>query len=150
MADEPRMFRSMTPDAAAPDQPQVGATRRLLGAKLPPKGDVRPDAQGNVGPTCCGMSVAPTLRTLPDHRCPDRLRHLHPGATGNPNDRVFRFGNGTFVAQPVAYGLRLCPDRVPAPEHGVVEPDAVMPVADYQDRLAATKPLWFVDETGES
>jgi hypothetical protein len=148
MADGLRMFRSMTPDPADQDRPLVGPTRRRLGAKLPPDGDVTPNAQGNVGPTCHGMSVAPTLGTLPTHRCPARLRHLRAGATGNDNDRVFRFGEGTFAAQPVARGLRLCPDNVPAPEHGVVEPDALMPVADYQAHLAATRPSWVIDETG--
>ena len=92
--------------------------------------------------------MAPTLRTLPTHRCPGRLRHLRPGATGNDRDRVFRFGDGTFAAQAVAQGLQLCPDQVPAPEHGVVEPDAMMHVDDYQARLSDTKPSWVIDETG--
>jgi hypothetical protein len=140
----------MTPDPGDSARPQVGTTRRLLGAKLPPDGDLTPDAQGNVGPTCHGMSVAPSLRTLPAHRCPGRLRHLRPGASGNDRDRVFRFGEGTFVARPVAPGLWLCPDKVPTPEHGVVEPDAVMPATEYHARLAATKPSWVLDETGLS
>lgn len=64
---------------------------------------------------------------------------------------MFRLGDGPFLAAPIAPGLRLCPDKQPgsAPGivcHGVVEPDALMPLADYERRLYQTQDQWLVEE----
>ena len=148
----PRTYRAMTPDHADPDRPAIGRSARMLGIRPPPGGnDVHPDDRGNVGPICEGMSVAPSVATLPHHRCPPRLRHLHPGAEGKDADRVFAMGEGPFQAGIVASGLKLCPDK-PNPtsgiiEHGVVEPDAETPLTDYERRLAETQGTWRIDET---
>ena len=99
------------------------------------------------------MSVSRNLATLPDHRCPRRLRALHPGATGSDADKVFRFGEGSFVHGPVSSKLQLRPDAHPNPTHGtvthgVVEPTAVVPLTTYESDLAATQNSWVVDESG--
>ncbi len=101
------------------------------------------------------MSVAPSLATLPDHRCPARLRALHPGATGRDSDRVFRMGESAFRMANVAPGLQLRPDDVPNPRHGrfahgIVQPVERTPLASYERDLAATRDAWCVDETGET
>ena len=49
-----------------------------------------------------------------------------------------------FAANIVAVGLCLRPDPN-NDKHGFVEPDAVMPTADYQQALAATQNEWVID-----
>ena len=146
-----RMYRSMVPNDRTPARPSVGRSARELGVRVGV--DVHPDESGNVGPNGEGMSVSRSLATLPDHRCPRRLRALHPGASGNDADRVFRLGYGAFVRGAVAAGLRLRPDDKPAPghgtvTHGVVEPAKSVPLGDYERDLAATQEPWDVDESG--
>jgi len=150
----PKVYRVMTPDG---DVPQVGPSARKLGVRVHPmpNHDVKPDGDGNVGPDRYfeeqreGMSVAPSLSTLPFHRVPARLLWLRSDARGNNKDRVFRLGEGPFVRSAVADDLELAPDDVEEPEHGVIQPKNVMPVAVYQAALAATKTDWFADEPTE-
>jgi hypothetical protein len=126
--------------------PKVGSTARTLGVRIPPDkyADVHPDGQGRVGPGK-GMSVAPRLVDLDEipHRVPARLGEYVYGASGKDSDRVFAMGKGPFVASTVAPSLHLVRDK---PKHGYVEPDKLMPLADYQAALAATRTSWEVDE----
>jgi len=52
-------------------------------------------------------------------------------------------GNGPFIAEPVAPGLRHRPDSA---THGLVEPDRSMPLTEYEQALAATRDQWVIDE----
>jgi len=65
---------------------------------------------------------------------------------------VFRLGEGTFVAGPVAKGLQLRPDKPrshgAAVTHGVLGPADTVALDIYERDLAATQDSWVVDETG--
>lgn len=125
------------------DLPMVGDQPRMLGAA--PK-DIAPDGAGNVHPGRHGMSVAPSLRSLPSHLIPKRLRLLAPDAIGSNTSSIWCHGDGAFLdASIVAPHLEL---RVDSPDHGVVAPASTMPLADYQQALAATRPNWIEDERG--
>lgn len=95
----------MTPEG---DHPSVGRSARQLGVRVPPHEvpDVRPGAGGDLLPGKEGMSVSPSLQALPFTRVPARLREWVPGARGRDEDRVFRYGDGTFVRQPLNAQLR--------------------------------------------
>jgi hypothetical protein len=73
----PTIYRAMLPDGG---YPKVGRSASTLGVRVPV--DIEPDGTGNVHPGPHGMSVAPSLRDLPVHRVPKRLRHLREGANG--------------------------------------------------------------------
>jgi hypothetical protein len=134
----PLIYRAMTPDG---DKPKVGPTARTLGVR--PGGDITADENGDVAPGTGGMSVAPSWRQLKLHRIPRRLRHIVPEASGSPQDRCWRMGNGPFKVDNVASGLSLRPDTE---IHGVVEPSAVVSLEDFQGALAATQGEWSIDE----
>ena len=129
----------------------VGPSSRMLGVRVPPDPypDILPDTNGDVAPVGQGMSVAPSLRELPPHRVPRRLRHLKRGARGRDDDRVFRMGEGDFKRCAVSDLLQLRPDPVETPEHGVIEPATQMPVPGYQEALAATRDEWSIHEESE-
>jgi hypothetical protein len=116
-----------------------------VGVRVPPaaRPDIIPDAAGLVTPGMGGMSVSPNWRDLPYWLILARLSHLIFGATGRNDAACFRMGNGPFTSGPVAADLEL---RVDGPTHGLIEPAAVMTVADYQRALAATRDQWIVDE----
>jgi hypothetical protein len=65
------------------------------------------------------------------------------GATGPPNAFCWRMGSGAFVTAPVASGLVLNPN---SEIHGTVQPDSPMLVNEYQNKLAATRDQWVIDE----
>ncbi len=70
---------------------------------------------------------------------PDRVSTGMPAGKvckGPDGDWIWAMGQGTFADGPVAPGLRLCFNR--PPDHGLVEPDATMPLADFRRNLAAT------------
>ena len=123
--------------------PMVGSQPRMLGAA--PK-DIAPDQAGNVHPGRDGISVGPSLRSLPLHLIPKRLRSFAPDATGSNANTIWRHGDGAFLDRAVvAPHLEL---RVDTQDHGVVAPGSTMPLADYQHALAATRPNWTEDERG--
>lgn len=131
----------MQPDVTG--GPQVGRSARKLGVRVDSGGDIEPNSEGSVSPGVGGMSVAPSLPALPAHRVPKRLRNKRPGAIGNDGDRVWSHGQGSFADGEVAPHLRL---RVDDPAHGLVEPDAPMPLDIYENALSATKGAWVIDE----
>jgi hypothetical protein len=51
-------------------------------------------------------------------------------------------GEGDFVAAPLATDLVLRPDPKRPTEHGFVEPDRDMAVAEYEAAVAATREQW--------
>jgi len=52
-------------------------------------------------------------------------------------------GSGAFIAEPVAPGLVLSPD---SDIHGTVQPESIMFLTEYQNKLAATRDNWAIDE----
>src|SRR5947199_64430 len=97
----PLVYRSMFPDG---DRPRIGPTASTLGARLGPPssgGDIPVADDGTVAPGTGGISVAPSLETLPLHRLPKRVRPRIPGARGNDNLVVWKMGEGPFEAGPV-------------------------------------------------
>lgn len=125
------------------DTPLIGATARTLGARVPE--DISVDSMGMVRPKSGGMSIARTWRELPIHRIPSRLRPMGvPDARGKNNDPCWRMGSGGFTDGRLAGRLHVTLD---SPWHGVVEPDGVMPHAQYVEEINNTKALWVIDET---
>jgi hypothetical protein len=134
----PQVYRAMTEMNGLP---QVGSTARTLGVRVPT--DIAVDAAGRVSPGTGGMSVVPRWRDLPRHRIPTRLRHAVASASGSNLDACFRLGDGGFVGGGLAPGLHL---RVHSTTHGFVEPQAVEPLGQYRDDVAATREQWIIDE----
>jgi hypothetical protein len=127
-------------------RPMVVNAARGLGVRIAggQYDDIPVQANGNVAPETGGMSVAPAWRDLPDVRIPHRLREKGALlARGKDSDACWRMGEGAFVADDVAHGLALRPDR---PDHGAVEPTAEVSLIEYLNDLAATRDMWVIDE----
>src|SRR5262249_21294973 len=97
-------------------------------------------------PAMGGMSVAPSIDTLPTHRVPRRLKELHPDrfpdASGPNQLHCWSLGEGAFDAGQVADRLSLRADPDDPGRHGFIEPDDTMQLADYEAALAATRDQW--------
>ena len=106
----PKIYRVMKREG---DFPRIGSTSTSLGVRIPQ--DIEPDENRMVGPGGRGMSVSPSMRTLPSIFLPRRLCRDHPdlskGALGSDNYFVWSMGVGPFVADKVAPGLNLRPDQ---------------------------------------
>lgn len=139
----PLIYRVMTVDG---DKPLIANSARGLGVRAgaEPHADIPVDADGRVAPGAGGMSVAPSWRDLPEVRIPRRLREKGVlFARGRDNDACWKLGDGDFALSAVAEGLTLRPDR---PDHGVVEPHAVVSLNTFLNHLAATRGHWTIDE----
>jgi hypothetical protein len=132
----PRIFRIMKKDND--DKPTVGNTAVTLGIR---PGEVDLDGQGNAIFNDKGMSVNPGWRDAPMSLIPKRLG---TGGRGSNNYHCFKRGDGAFQQAPCGPGLELLPD---SPTHGVVRPVQLIPLASYENDLAATRPEWEIDET---
>lgn len=144
----PLIFRIMKSD---PDGlPNVAPSPNGLGVRSmggpSPKPDISVDQHGRVFAGAEGMSVNTNWRHAPLHRIPARLRSIKSGARGSEAHACFRHGSGAFTRGPVAEGLKLEPDDVPNPTHGVVTPASSISIAEYEAHLAATRPDWEKDE----
>jgi hypothetical protein len=124
------------------DLPVVEQSANGLGVR--PGTDVDVDAQSNAIANGKGMSVSPSWRDLPVSRIPQRLRGKVRGARGPNNRFCFRAGNGLFQPGAFATGLDLVPD---SPRHGCIAPAQTVPLTQYQNDLAATRPDWQIDES---
>lgn len=134
--DLPRMFRIMKKDAD--DKPTVGQTATTLGVRL---AEIDLDAHGNVMPNSKGMSVSPAWRMVSIFLIPKRLG---TGGRGSNNSYCFRRGNALFQQAQCGAGLELLPNSA---THGVVRPTQLVPLAQYQSDIAATRSDWQIDET---
>lgn len=125
----------------ADDLPEVGtANSSQLGARPGP--DVSVDAANDVVLDGKGMSVVPAWRDLDYGRIPRRLHPKLYGATGSNSCACFAHGAGAINAD-----LILAPDAgAGSVTHGVVSPSRVMPEAQYNGAIAATRPNWVIDE----
>src|SRR5205823_181272 len=138
----PLIYRSMREDDG---KPMVGCSATALGVRVPTSkdADLPVESDGSVAPDTGGMSVAPAWRCLPRWRISKRLRGKVEGASGSSNVFCWRMGSGPFVAEQVATRLFLRPNSA---THGVIEPDTPMPLAEYQEALAATRDQRAIDE----
>lgn len=136
----------MTPtDTGAPS---VGVTARSLRVRPPESAspDIGLDADGSVLLDGRGMSVGAGWRDLPPARIPRRLdRFGDLGASGNDKDRVFTFG-GTGFAEGASVAAQLRLRRKANPRLGNVAPSNACQLEQHQAALAATQPMWTVDE----
>src|SRR6266480_3147033 len=121
----PRVFRSMKEEGG---KPKVGNAAMMLGVR---RSDVSVDESGNVHPKTGGMSVNASLRSMPARLVPKRLKDIVPGAAGNNNLRVWAMGGGSFESGGFADHLNLRLDEED-PLHGLIEPDAIMGLQDYE------------------
>ena len=122
----------------------IGSDAKKLGVRLGE--DIQPDSTGNVHPRTGGMSVAPGLRQLPEHRIPKRFKAQGVfNATGTDKLSVWTTGTGPFIDGPFAPGLflRIDPDD---PNHGTIEPDCEMPLQEYEQALSTTVDQWVINE----
>jgi hypothetical protein len=128
------------------DRPEVGAQRNQLGVRIDPpsEADVHPepypDGEVTQGK---GMSVAPHWKDLRPFLIPKRLRGIVADARGSNDLVIWRHGEGRFHASRITENLAL---GSVTSKHGQVEPTHTMPVATFQDALAATSGDWQRDE----
>jgi hypothetical protein len=148
----PKVFRVMRIDR---DKPMVGASKTTLGVvvaspeamKKKQKPDVTPNEQGEIVPDqSSGMSVSPSLATLPVHLLPPRFRHLNRNARGDDRHFCWTMGDGVFQDSNINENLTLFVDN--PDKHGLVQP-AIQCAADtFQSHIAATVDQWIIDEGG--
>jgi hypothetical protein len=125
-------------------KPALGETATSLGVRVPK--DITPDEDGIVHLGPHGMSVAPSLETLPFMLIPRRLKHCVAGAIGSDNARIWKMGKGPWASESVAPDLRLELDPEKPETHGLVSPDLSMPLPAYRAALATTQDSWFLVE----
>ncbi len=137
-----KVLRVMTP---AGDCPKCGRGGRLLGVRLPPNGkpDIHPDQNGEVHPGTGGMSVSPTLSTLPSFCVPARLKPFARNARGKNTDRVWRLSDAPFEDGELSNDLRLAVD---SNKHATIQPKSTQSTSDYEQALESTREEWLVDE----
>ena len=140
----PKVYRSMR--KADDDKPVVEASAKGLGVRAkgkPDENDVNLDEAGNVVLDGKGMSVSPSWRDLPPHRIPKRLKDRFPPARGSNDVDCFTMGAGPFRDEALSERLAL---KVGRPKHGNVVPQDHVSLGQFEADLAATRPLWVVDE----
>lgn len=133
-----KIYRPMIADN---EKPRLGENARTLGVRVPK--DITPDGDGDVHPNTGGMSVRPNPKDIPLEFVPKRLRTTFLGAVGPDSNVIFSFGDGPFVAGPLAPHLVLRPDK---PRHGNVEPAVLTSLGAFRAAIAATREDWSRDE----
>src|SRR5262245_45782782 len=141
----PRIVRPMRVEADG--LPRVRVQSKCLGVREPPGPhvDVDVDKAGKVVLNRKGLSVGDDWRDLPPHLIPEHLDDGLNGASGK-GLRVFVHGCGGFVEGAVAPGLELV-YKAKKTTAGNVVPAALVPLAQYQSDLQATRPHWVIDES---
>ncbi len=128
------------------DRPIVDATGKGLGVRGTPVNgvvDVDLDDDRRVLLNGKGMSVAPRWRDLPFFLISRRLTGKIPSARGSSSLFCFTMGEGAFDDGEVTPALSLVVDDK---KHGVVAPQSLVPLDEYQADLAATRDGWSIDE----
>jgi hypothetical protein len=120
----PVLYRPMAP--ALDGHPACGNLRDMLGVR--PRIDVRPRADGTVGPDGRGMSV-----NADPQRLPPSIRPQRRGGTGKLP--LYKIG-------PPALGAALALEPPMPSAHAVVQPAREMYIDDFQDSLCATRGAW--------
>jgi hypothetical protein len=144
----PKIYRAMK--RAADGLPTVGNRSKELGVREPPDAhaDVDVDPQNRIVLNGRGMSVAENWRHLLPHLIPKRLQAggLCDDASGSNSLACFTTGAGAFISGPInaSLALALKPND---PYAGNVVPTTVVPLAQFQSDLSATRDQWRIDET---
>jgi hypothetical protein len=136
----PLVFRVMRKDQDG--LPTVEQSASAIGVR--PGIDIDVDALGNTVVNGKGMSVSPSWKNIPLSRIPKRLRGIVLGARGSNNTFCFKTGVGLFQQGAFDTGLILEPDSA---THGCITPAQLVPLAQYESDLAATRPNWQIDES---
>lgn len=124
-------------------RPELGRAGNMLGVRVGSgKNDDIPEEDSFVQPGAGGMSVSPSLETLPPHRIPRRLQSRFPEAIGSNQLHCWSMGEGDFISGSVAEHLVLRLDPKAPHRHGFIEPERKMPIADYESAIAATRDQW--------
>ena len=141
----PRIVRPMYFEADG--LPEIGSRSKCLGVREPPdcNADIDLDGTRDVRRNRKGLSVSEGWRDLPGHLIPNHLNDGFNGAVGK-KIRVFVHGTGRFSEEAVAEGLELL-HKSGTITAGVVAPSASVPIAEYQQLLAATRRAWTIDES---
>lgn len=147
----PKAYRTMLEDGGSP---KIGPRFLYLGVREPggpsPQPDVDLDETGCVKLNQKGMSVFRSLNDLRDlvpHLVPRHLKRHHRGAAARDGARIFSIGDGGYCSGTIANRLALVADSEDM--HGSIVPDALMPLAEFQAALAATREMWAIDEPAE-
>jgi hypothetical protein len=127
--------------------PRVGNRSKCLGVREPPDAhaDVDFDGAGHVLLNREGLSVTKDWRDLLGHLIPEHLDDGFNGASGK-GMQVFALGSGGFDEGEVTQDLELL-HKTGTVTAGVVAPTTSIPLAQYQQALAATRPDWIIDES---
>ena len=136
----------MLPDASG-TRPQVANDKKSLGVQVEGEGPGDPDIPvegGMVRPATGGMSVSPSKVTLPPHRIPKQFVGRYPDARGSNKYVCWRMGDGPFADAALAPRLFMRLDRT-LPDHGLIEPDAAMPLDEYRGAIADTQSSWVAE-----
>lgn len=150
----PLAYRVMKTDGNAP---LVGESFVCLGVR--PGKDIQSDAQSTVAPNTGGLSVDESFSSINKLVLPRSLRNevrrkygntvpkeildFVYSATGPASACIWKIGDGPFEnSMNFANGLSL---RLVSYTHGFVEPRSAMPIANYQQHLAATRHDWRID-----
>jgi hypothetical protein len=141
----PRIVRPMRVD---PDGlPQMGNRSKCLGVREPPNdhADIDIDGAGLVLVNRKGLSVTKDWRDLPGHLIPEHLDDGFNGASGRGMS-VFTHGSGAFDEGEITQDLELL-HKTGTVTAGVVAPTSSVPLDQYQQALAGTRPDWIIDES---
>ena len=145
----PLLYRSMKEENG---KPKIERSASGLGVRVEGRhSDIDLETDGTVKMNYKGMSVVPSPEYLPAWRVYEGLAHIVEGASSTDESlRIWRMGEGTFVADNITPELVLIPDapRTEGITHGVVAPVNVMPLTEYEVALASTQDQWVIDETG--
>jgi hypothetical protein len=138
------VYRGMLRDGT---HSMLGRNANMLGVRVPPAGrsDILPDASGEVHPGTGGLSVSASVQALPAHRIARRLKHLVSNTSGPNKLSIWRLDDSAFVNGPIADRLVL---RLTSPSHGLIEPNTIMSLGEYEASPAATREDWVIDERG--
>ncbi len=146
----PLVFRSMLADGTGL-LPRVANDAESLGVRVVDETGGAKDitvTDGMVSPGREGMSVSLSVLHLPSHRVPKKFKGLVPELEGRKvpsgkNDLAcWQMGDGAFTDAGFAPGLMFLTQPVGSTTHGVVSPDAEVPLAAYRETLARTQADW--------
>lgn len=146
----PLVFRSMLADSTGL-VPRVGNDAESLGVRVAEETGGFNDitvANGMVQPGREGMSVSLSVLHLPASRIPKKYKGLIPELEGRkvPSGKngltCWQTGAGAFEDGDFAPGLLFLTQPKSSTNHGVVCPEAEVPLDDYREALASTQPNW--------
>ena len=119
-------------------RPLISDNANSLGIR--PGKDLPVSDDDQVKPCTGGMSVSPTIRALPFHRIPKRMREEYPRAEGNSRLICWKYDDVDWLEGPLTVELSL---RLDKPFHGMIEPCDTMTLETYRNALSNTRNHWI-------